>query len=425
MSASSATVVSASSGTSQLSRHNVGAPDAILYCNETGGSQFNYAGWHTIRNFVQVRKDISAENQPVFGGQVDFNWTKEFDLLHKTELLINLGAITITGGTFSFKRFCDYIGYHMIESVSLFHTSSHVQLVPGETCKIRSELWLRDDGHRRADAILVGGGLPAAERETRANATQFLIVPLEPMCMTKNTHTAFPTIALADNLTLRIKFRPLTDVIESDLAGGASASAPISSVTVRSLVYHVTAQERTGIQKECRDEGRVYSFLDSTLLEKVLLTAANGPNFVIDLRAFRQPVQELVVFARRSAGDASDPNTNDRNTLVPIETLRLLLSGIDAVPMQGSDYNRFRIRPLYHSGALQKYPLDNLYVLPHCTIPEDEINNSGTQNYSVAHRPELRIQMADTTENYNLYVCCFYKSFVQVQSGDVQRPFNA
>lgn len=127
-----------------------------------GPSKFEYRHWSTKRNFFAYRETLPPKETDTWTW-AGISLTRQFDvekLAEKiTRLRLELDVSALSGGTpGTYRRFCDYLGYAMIEYVELRHSSNVVQRLTGDQMWLRNVKYMTTE-QRDAENVCVAGRL--------------------------------------------------------------------------------------------------------------------------------------------------------------------------------------------------------------------------------------------------------------------------
>lgn len=154
-----------------LARTSTGVEDALLH--NTNMNPFDPpTGWATVNIYTMEwghieRPTVSGD----LGGQSIFTIYKTCDHVGPLSVYVELGALTVTGGTY--KRFVDWLLPSMIRELRISYYGTLVQRLNKDDIM---EYIFRSIGRKQTTAMarLAAGNLSAGDRETRCTATQVL-----------------------------------------------------------------------------------------------------------------------------------------------------------------------------------------------------------------------------------------------------------
>lgn len=213
-----------------------------------GASRFSYKHWNTVRNYFKARQVISPK-------EVD-SWTwsstsitrnveieKLCEKITHLRLEMDVGALAVTPGAAAYLRFCDYLAYAMIESIEFKQNSNVIQRLTGDQLYLKNVKYMSAE-QQDAENVCVAGRLSTSQRDYAATTTQHLILRI-PFYFDDDVTKALTMHALGIEPKITIKFRPLTSVIQTDLAlAGNTFTAAVSNVQMSAECVYLEPEER-------------------------------------------------------------------------------------------------------------------------------------------------------------------------------------
>lgn len=390
-----------------------------------GPSIFEYKHWSTKRNYYKYREVLppkETDNWEWSGTTITRHF--EIDKLDEKllQLRLELDVDPLTGGTGgTYLRFCDYLGYAMIDYVELRHASNIVQRLTGD------QLWLRNVKYmtteqRDAENVCVAGRLSTSQRDYAATTRQHIIVHL-PFYFSDDVTKAITMHSLAQEPRVFVKFRPVSAVIQTDKSNTDAIKANVLNVQMSAVAAAIEAQERddwTAMHQE--KYGIVYKIDDYTQSNTPMSTTGLTSVQKIPLDMHRGATKVVNVMVRRSSG--SDGNTSSYaryyEDFQEIPGFRISsVGGKDITPRVDNLYNRFAEWPEYNIGPAAPQILFHSSAL----TPSDHTNCDGSINYGSITKPQLEIYWDSTTpspaEPYIVTVITEEHSMVQHSNGEL------
>ena len=171
-----------------------------------------YNGWATTTNWKERRIVESPINSGVdYGGESIFRIDKSKFQLGPVQLFTTISALTGSGGTKN--RFIDFVGYGMIETVTVKYSTNELERWTGKQLQIYHRMFtnIRDN-----DSIneLVAGDKASTERDVLAASAQVLIVDL-PLAFCVDPRRYLIVAGLASQIEIRIKYKQLRDIVQT------------------------------------------------------------------------------------------------------------------------------------------------------------------------------------------------------------------
>lgn len=283
----------------ELLRINTGAADTQLFTTGFNKSFFARRPWGIMSDTIRTRFRKTITQNLAFGQTATFQYPKTGVLLDDIYLDVTISAITGVGaGTFA--RLCDYAGLGICSEMKLSSSLYPLQR------KLPQHLFMnliRDHNIEKRDVqeAFVAGNLTDAERNTRATAAQTLRVPLKFFWYRLPCHTPV-TVALSQFLQVDITFANLSDIVQTDFAGGATAT--IQSIKWVYDMIQTTGKDRDEASNPVLRTARGKTFLIEQTNSAALgyqKIAAGSTEAVINLTGLTAPWSTIYVMLQNYA----------------------------------------------------------------------------------------------------------------------------
>jgi hypothetical protein len=397
--------------TSDLKRLNTAVDSPLWFSTDL--SPFAPRGWTALTNCIRDRRTISPQTAASYSGSHQFIIQKVADLTGLPLLRFQMGALTVTGGTYS--RFVDFAPLALIASIEVSYQSNVLQTFTGEDMHALFRLHFpteKRDGYNQ----LWAGDLTNAQRATASASAQTWYVPLWWLFWCSSTHQYLPIINLSHELTITVTYRALADVVQTD------GTSPASTLSVDMINYywHVSAAERHMMTQMSRSgKGLQYKTCDIQRIPPY--TIASGTTTVdVPLDNIKGTVFDLI-FTLRKSSEISTSLANDWFNYQTFATYAILI---------GEDY-LVRETPVnfavnYENAEFHSAPPGALVIsVPHALAVEDRLNSSGGLSYANANKPILRITFSSATA---VTLVCNVRALVhnlhQLKDGDIIKAFK-
>jgi hypothetical protein len=391
----------ASNSNTHLARQ-FGLFSALVFDEHIENSEYFYRGYKTKRNQYLELKTLSPVDKDVtYGATTEFRVPLYFDKLGPICLAWDQDPLTTTGGTY--RRFCDWFPLALIEKVEMIYNSNVVHTHYPQKKYIRVNKFINIE-HRDAEAALLAGNLSTTQRNTAAAAAQEILYDL-PLQTTLAPDRYLEIRALADNPVIRVTWRRLDNVVQTD------GTVPVSAIKNCRLIMnaiHLEAAERdvqilttekdNGIVRLV-EESRVNTRHPSAIISPDLWGGGGAPlgTHRVELKNYRTDIRCLFFYIRKRAN--YDPPNLARNLWY--ETGELTNGGLDYIKrfrlVTGSDeeltpwisakYNIFVQHPQHFFGPAGT----RIYCITWSSNPMDELNASGSYNMNSIPDPMLEL----------------------------------
>lgn len=265
----------------------------------TGDPQFSYF----LMNFRRHTKfAIDYVESQFAGSDLDFGKTLHFQLPNdKGDLIRNMTLKVILddpdpGG----DEWCPSIISHLVESAELIIGGQTIEKITGEYIYMHQQLYNTDDDTDQTTYFLNGHGQVLSYT---GDYTYFMDLPFY---FYRTPSLSIPTCALTKQLVeVKIKLRPLSELIE----GGASAgvSANLIKCSIDTEFVFLTERERNYLMTRPLD----YVITQVQMSKFVMKAGENTKSVMLN---FSHPVKELF-FVSQSELAVRDNHPNRYNTL--------------------------------------------------------------------------------------------------------------
>jgi hypothetical protein len=401
-----------------LARINTGVEDAMLH--NTNENPFEPPeGWATVN--IYTMEWNHSERPPTsgdFGGSSIFTIYKTSDHVGPISLYLEVGALTVTGGTF--KRFVDWLLPSAIKELRVSYYGTQIQKLNKDDIM---ELMFRTMGRKKfnAAARLAVGQVAAGARESRCTATQ-IVELLLPLFWTWDIRYWFPVVCLSGELTITIDWEPLASIVQTD------GTAPVSTITKQELHFahvHVSNKDRgQTLSKSLAGNGIIYKYVEPRrqVFRPSLASTVDGMQ--LEITQLRGATQSLYWYARKLSEVESTTFGNDFYNYQRIDYGTFSGLNFDVVSKTRHDEFLYRIWPSMHKGE----PGVAIYEPPGPSmVPDDRINNSGSWN--LAYMPNKLITLNYDTANtptvaQRYDVVGLENNAIQLVSGDLTVLFK-
>lgn len=432
-----------------LIRTNVAPQSGLIFNSDFRNSYFTPKGWAKSTNYSTQKQEIQPINpgNDSFGATVEFRPPRTYDYLGFCALQIPFSVIT-PGTGYSYYRFVDYVGVHVVNYIQISHVSNVIARLDSNT--ILPRYLLHADRRRRThwDRLMLGN-LSTADRQILARGGQVALLPLDGLFwFTYGVSSFTPVLILSHELRIEVVFNTLPTVLQSDHTGG-TPSCSITTQTLEgvqhplALVFtscHVTGDERNWQTANYEGKGILQPFKEFKQQPRITIQPNTSGIVPLKLTSLRDQTSEIYWIARR-ASDVNTPYANDPNKRLNYVSVSFTGNNGEMVPLHTQKFNDLRLREQYHSSDTS--PTDNVGFIPYCWIPEDPVNCTGSINIGNLHDPTLNLNIGTTAGDSEIFdalngtsidgspadavvVDVFSDNFnwLHFVGGDVNRTFN-
>lgn len=390
-------------------RTNTGAQSGLIFNADYENSHFTPKGWGKSTNFATHKIEIQPVNttDDAFGATVEFKPNKTVDYLGFATLQIPFSAVTPGNGA-SYTRFNDYAGPHSINNITINHVSNVIARLDGNAYMPR--YLLHSDRRRRElwDPLLLGN-LSAATRQVLATGGQVAQVPLDGFFwFTYGTNSFVPLIILSHELRFEVTFNPLSYILQSDHTGG-TPTCRINTQVIQGMSYplaliytsvHVTGDERTYQTSLYERDGIMQAYKEFKQQPRQTIQLGTSGVLPVRLTSLKDQVSETYWTIRKSV-DVTTPWRNNLNRRLSFVSASFTGNGGEMIPVHPQKWMDRRQREHYHSSCTAEN--QNIGFLPHCWIPEDPVNNTGSIHYGIINDPTLNIDTGSAPGHSETY----------------------
>jgi len=380
---------------------------------------YGHKGYTKLPNWEREVQPVTATSAaPTFGTTVRFTWPKRSTFIGMHHLVATVSALTPNGG--GTARLVDYAGFRLYPLIQYRYGSNLLQSIDYVTMHILHRLNKRREA-RDAEAVLVGGNLSIAERESLGLAAQTFYTEV-PAFFTSHPSCYLNRDALSHDFEIAI-----TLCTAAELSQATSGTAPTFSLTnlyVRTILHHVEDDERddntartlagAGIVQPIRDYETQYT---NSL-------AGGQTTYTINLNLLKGLVSDMRFLFRRTTSLTSPGTVNNQ----PFEYVtfdndfmswQIRASGIQVVSSRTGRENLFIDNAGEHTG-IAGIPL---YGYVASWDVEDWLNSTGHHNYGGFSQPQLIITFASDPGPLVLDLWDLSLNTVQHVKGEIVKNF--
>jgi len=356
-----------------LARVNTGVEDALLH--HTDQNPFEPpVGWATIN--IYTMEWNHAERPPTsgdFGSTSIFTIYKTSDQVGPISLYLEIGAMTVTGGTY--KRFVDWLLPSAIKELRISYYGTQIQKLNKDDIM---EYMFRCQGRKKfnAAARLAAGNVSAGSRESRCTATQVVEMML-PVFWSWDIRYWFPIVALSGELTITIDWEPVSMIAQTD------GTAPTASITKQELHFahvHISNKDRGAtLNKSLTSNGILYKYVEPRRQVFRPALSATVDGMQLEITQLRGATQSFYWYARKLSEVESTTFGNNFYNYQRIDYGTFTGLNFDIVSRTRHDEFLYRIWPSMHKGEPGVY----IYEPAGPSLnPDDRINNTGSWNFA-------------------------------------------
>lgn len=434
-----------------LIRTNVAPQSALMYTKDFArGSHFVNRAWTTTCNYSTQKIDIGPMNPTsnAIGTTANFRLVKNSDFYGYTCLQIPFTAVTKgTGATFA--RLTDFAGHHVINKISISHTSNRVQEIDGLFLNLQ---WRKNSTYTRDQVAKkrVLGGLTVSERETMSKFAQVAWVDFDNMVwFCYSTNNFVPVLTLSHELNFDVTFNNASHIIESDIpVGGTSPSVGITTATIKGQSYplafvnqmaHVTGLEREFHVGLYEGKGLAINHVVFKQQPRITIPAGTSGTVALRLTSIKDPISEFYWVIRLSR-DVNTDYGKRLNKYLSYVGISFTGNSGEMVPFHSKEYIDTRLREQYHGSIPAEN--ENLGFFSFAWIPEDHTNESGGVHFGNLSDPTVNLFIGTAPGHSELYdalhgvgefggvaqdatieLCFNVKNFIHQVGGDIRLVF--
>lgn len=392
-----------------------GPIDSIIH--SANNNPFQPSEWSAILPFAHEEQDISASITGNWGTSFDFKITPSLHLLSQLRLNVDLAAVTGTSSTAP-VALCDYLLPNMIEKLSLIYEGNIVEEFTGQEM-YDMHISGSFDKQRQREAERMGGGLSLSERQFNAAQTSSKYAMFLPFWFSNSCSKVFSPHTLSQDITVRIKLRPLAEVIFAPSASAISCTITSMTLTARGFNIDETEHQRL-VGLSLIGKGL---FALSVARKTHDVAIANGTSATINLSQtpLNGPINELSL-RLFPATDETTTYGRKYTTALPIDTIRIHCnSNVEIDPSQESIELLNDRKLLYYPHAPNNYN----YRIPFSLEPTEREHQNGSLNLGGVSNPTITLGWT-TAPGYatTLRIIATMPNTVQLSNGKIRRNFN-
>lgn len=391
------------------------------YLNVGGSVTFWKGQYDRHSNFAMDTVPMSFHQTPAWGQRVTAVISRTGDLLSKSWLVVTIPALNT--GTIRNARYCDEVGYALIDSVELIIGGTVIDRHFGTYMQAWTELSERET-ERKSLQPLVGGSYAEQELENWAKKPQTLYIPLQ-FFFCRHLVQALPLISLQyHEVKLEVKFNEFKDCIAKTGVRVADdltqTSVPIGDYDAQSTQYQlkdghllcnmVYLEEEERKQFASNPHEYLVDLVQHPGDVEITGTSTNYTPF------FNHPASEFIFTLTPNASlingepfnhyvydDVNVDGTDDQmdhegmrtDAVQPLIDARIQFNGYDRVQKMKADYFRTLIPAQVHSSV----PSRPVYVYSFALDPED-YRPTGSANLSRIDNVKLILTHEDMDDRH-------------------------
>jgi hypothetical protein len=394
--------------------------DASLFMLGYANSYFKYQPWECISDKVRdIKRKVVTDNLN-FGGETSIEIDRVGTLLEDIKIDTEVTALTPTGSG-TYYRFCDYAGLAIFPTITLSYASNTLHKYDAESMFFKH---LRDSNvkdYELYDAQLAGE-LSAAQRNTRASATQTFRTYLKPWWWKNAGHCVVLT-ALGNKLKITLDIANLQDIVQTDYT---SASATINKVTWIYDIINVSGTERDSFQRyPMSEEGVTYLFEDTHSIKNYKLTAGTD-EYIIPLNGLSLPFSSAYAILQPYV-DVSTPYAKKKFE-PPLATI---LTVSEAILREGevADFDKsFGLKDVVDK--YNKKHMASLYrkcILFWGMSEVCDLKNANLGSFNSSNLNDLQVKLkfsSTVTADLAFSITFFEHNWINHQGGELQKIFS-
>ncbi|KAM9984044.1 hypothetical protein ACTFIY_000827 [Dictyostelium cf. discoideum] len=372
------------------------------------------ADWKEEKKYYYPKESIQSIDE---GTTVRIAIDKQNGRLYGLEMVVEIGPLTATGGTFT--RLCRDVAHSMAYSVSIWNGNNEIQRLHMDHERIK--MVLTKLKHERDMEDKMAGYYDDATRTALGATKQKLIFDLN-FFHTIHTSDALYLNATALEYTYQIKINPLRRWVETD---GTDPKANDFKVYLRAGIIHTPQDEYRIVHNTINTGTGIFSPIEHTeMKERVILNIGESKHYV-QLTNIIGNGRSYFVVLRRLA-DTENPKAPRYDDFMPWENMRLLHAGNEEVHSPHINMmDCFKhLKHRFHFDASSnddKSPNRmNIYGFSFSANPIDVKNQTGCFSFSQANNLQLEVTIKTLTEPW---VLDFYTASTQIiqQSGNTAK----
>ncbi|MBS0654647.1 MAG: hypothetical protein JSR46_02620 [Verrucomicrobia bacterium] len=380
---------------------------------------YGFKGYSKLPNWEKEIQPIQpVSSTAALASTIRFTFPKRSTFIGQHHLVATISAVTPNGG--GTARCVDYAGFRLYPAVVYRYGSNLIQTIDYLTLHMLHRQNKRRE-ERDAEAVLVGGDLSIAERESLALSPQTFYTNM-PCWWSYHPSVYLNRDALSHDLEIAV-----TTCSAGDLTQGTSGTIPsvsLSSLYIRAVLHHVEDDERdyhTAVT--LHGNGEVMTIRD---FEEQLTNSLPGgqTSYTINLSLLKGLASELRFVFRRTNALTSPGTVNNK----PFDYVvfdndfmswQIKASGIQVVNSMTGRENIFIHNANDHTGQAGM----PFYGYSAAWDVEDFINSTGHHNYGGFSSPQLILTFAADPGALQLDIWDLSLNTVQHVKGEIVKNF--
>lgn len=377
--------------------------------NWFGGGQDIYANrqWYRTKNTIEEQFDMDVVSNGYAYGQTHvFELDKRGDKLHEIDLVVNRGALSVSGGSGNtYSRFQDWEGYRNIKEIRVIYSNKTFCKLYGEK-QLREVLEETPAPLRNTLAAEALGQKTVAERNALAAASNIVTI-VKLRVPWRKISKGLAMIALPNKLRIEVELAALTDICQYD-GTGVTPACTVNSVKLRTHYVHMKQEDRTALFQKVMAKG-IYNKICTGEYHWKEIVAANQTKFPLRLRNIRNASYRIVghMVAQSSIDSAS---SRDFSAYILPARIYMTDNGTavtDTVECNDAtnnfNYNLLnkRIAHPNHKSGLNTF---ELYFCPKQFVEKSEDDCYGSRNISKYNNPEFVLEWDATSPSVASYL---------------------
>lgn len=393
----------------EVARYNTGPEDGFVHSLDR--SPYLPQPHTAITDRSRDLSDVPLTSGSVAPGSTAvFNVPKEGDQLDDLFAEVTIGPLTVAGSTY--RRFVDAIGYFMFQEIEYTYANNKIDTVYPEWSYYRHQSMLNNETRAGWDN-LTASNKSAAERNALAAGTQVIETPLTTTWQFIRCHALF-IAGLSNLFTIKLKFRPLNQMVQHDAGGGVAPAATFSG-KLKATYVHLRERERNYHQALTVSPTGVSQKVYSVQTQPIQYIESGSTTAELELNQFSGATYDLFINGRQEVPDASD-GTADYTTQWPggaPTTMEIVDGKTQIVPVHRvsmlNNYNHSK----YHAAGV-----GGLLGYSFAENPDAGNSCSGSVNFGTMTNPRLKLTFATaTTARQSVVINAVTHQLLQHQGG--------
>lgn len=392
-----------------LIRTNVSPQSDIMITRDYTKSPFLNRAWHTSVNYSTQKLELSPVNpqNDAINSSANFRFVKNADFYGF--IVIQIPFTAVSGGAgFSYRRLVDFVTQHVINRITVMHTSNTIQTVDGQVLNLQYRKDSTFTRRSNVDKRLLGNLSPTL-RNAFAKDVQVGWVDLDNVLwFCYSTNYFLPVMTLSSEIDFTVYFNSAARIIQCDHTSG-TPTVGISSVAVKGIQYplslicslnHVTGFERefhTGLY-----EKKGLAIAHTNFKQQPRYTVNSGTSGVVNVRltSIKDPITEFY-WAIRLMDDVTGDYSQEPNRLLSYVGMSFTGNAGELIPFTSKNWIDTRLREMFHSSIVEDE--ENIGFYSFSWIPEDHVNNNGTVHFANIADPTLNIFLGTNKGDSDAY----------------------